>query len=404
MATYDERQEEGTRKKWWMGCCGGCLGLALCVAIAAGVWVWSLFRTHPVMAPETFVDSRAHAFAIMQVSPEDEGFLKLLKEQAQNPSSALDLTEEQKHQLREQAGQMRKNLRQMTPLQLVVLARYVGDEEPAPEGQPGEAENAAGPLAKTPNYQFSGVVSMKPYSGLVRLLVKGIISDFRNKGGRTEEYQGYDIGISPQGGCLAVARNNFMLATDKEQITRWIDAYEQGKKRDAEAKKGEEAPPAYRGPEALKTMYDRLTRTAPLLFATVNSHGEIEDALKAVQKIEPEGENKEQQEKLRKLAQVLAETDVTSSKVKRAGGMFQIKAGNTGALDLHFSCESDEFARGLLSQLEEVFRIATAESADTEVEGEVEGDRVHLTITNTNLRKTMEKWGEDQGTAGATDE
>ncbi len=371
MAFRSDSAEEQTRKKWLWGCCGGCGGLVLLSVIAVAVGLYFLLRSRPLVPPETFLSPSADAFMIIQVSPDDEDLVRMLQEFVKNPPAELELTEKQKKRLMGRADRVADDLAQVLPLNLVVTARHI---EP-------RAQAAARKFA------FGAILSIKGFSGLGRFVLKLIIGSLPQEGGRVEHYKEVDIGISQGGACLAALNNNFMFAGDTETIETWIDRIGEQELLMKQAEEGKKTVLPYEGPEALKRMFERLDRSSRLLFASLNSHGEVKAFLEALQRAELVGEGGD----AGKEVAMLVETGITSPRVHAVGGTGHIVGPDTMELQLLVECDDEEFAAALLDQLLAVLGNLAPELGIEALEGTLDGSLVRLKFSKPGLQEALHK-------------
>lgn len=399
MAGYQEPQQGRKKSKWMWGCCGGCAGVALVAAIAVGVFLYFLFRSRPVAPPETFFNTGADAMAVMQVRPENQAMANMLRQLAANPPDAMDLTPEQRQQLQSQAEQIPANLEGITPVQLVLLARHLEEpveaQEPPEGGEMEAVRDLTAGIGKKKRFQYAGAASIKPYSGLVRWLFSSLIKSYPEKGGRTETYKGITLGVPPsEKFYLAAKDNNFLFAETKDVITDWIDAIDEQEKQ--AKKEGEQALPSYEGPEALKTMYERLDRSAPLYFATSNAHGEIGDFADLLSEVETKGEDKDLEKTLRGFSELLRAAGADSEQVEALGGSFSFSDPDTALIEVYAECAGADYAQKLSTRLEDAIRKSTEGAENVSIEQESREDLAHVTVTIQNVQEALREAGKEQ--------
>ena len=399
---HDEKEQQQGKSKWMWGCCGGCAGVALVAAIGIGVVIYLMVRSRPVVPPETFFQPQSDAFAVMQLRPEHKALTRLLQEYAKNPPAGLDMTAEEKRQLRSQAEQIPKNMEKMTPLQLIILARHLetpteGAEAEVPQGTEMEAVNAfTTGLGKQKRFNYAAAASIKPYSGFLGWMVSSLIKSFPEQGGRTETYKDVTIGVPQQQRFfLAVMKNNFLFAEEKDIVTGWIDAL----KGEPKPQKDDEGAIAYSGPERLKSMYERFDRKAPLLFAINNADGEIGDFLtglreREAKKTEQEGE-KSEPSNLLKFVELLSTAGLDSDEVETFGGTFFLSGPDTGVLEFFAECQTPNYASTLSQNLKSGFQEAS-ENENLVIEAEPRGNVAHVVLRMEKLQKTLRQMAERQ--------
>jgi hypothetical protein len=399
MAGYQEPQQERKKSKWMWGCCGGCAGVALVAAIAAGVFLYFLFRSRPVAPPETFFNTGADAMAVLQVRPENQAMANMLRQLAANPPEAMDLTPEERQQLQSQAEQLPANLEGMTPVQLVLLARHLEEpveaEEPPEGGEMEAVQDLTSGIGKKKRFEYAGAAAIKPYSGIVRWIVSTLIKSYPEKGGRTETYQGVTLGVPPsEKFYLAAKDNNFLFAEKKDLITGWIDAIDEQKNQPK--KEGEQALPPYKGPEALKAMYERLDRRSPLYFATSNAHGEIGDFADMLTEVKTEGEDKSLELTLKSLAEIIRAAGADSEEVEALGGSFSLSDPDTARIEIYAECAGADSAQALSTRLEDAIRKSIEGAENVSIEQESREDLAHVTITIQKVQEALRAAGKEQ--------
>jgi hypothetical protein len=399
MAGYEEPQQERGKSRWMWGCCGGCAGLALVAAVAIGVFIYFMVRSRPVVPPQTFFNAGGDAFAVLQVRPDNEELVGMLRHMAKNPPAAMDLTEEEKRRLESQAKGIPENLAKITPLQLVFLARHV-DDPPEAKGPPKDGEmeavrSLAAGLGEKKRFEYAGAASIKPYSGFVRWIFSSLIKSFPEEGGRTETYKGITLGVPASGNFyLAAKDNNFLFAEKKDVITGWLDALEEQQERGTET--NDTALPPYTGPVALKSMYDRLNHSAPLYFATNNAHGEIGDFAAILAEYKRQGDDKELDEGLQKVSDLITSTGADAKDVEVLGGSFGLADQDTAQVEIYAECATSDYAQGLSTRLSKGIQEMLKDNENVTVKAQPRGNLARVTVTIENVQEALRKTGEQE--------
>ena len=370
MGTWRSGEVRGGRK-WFLGCCGGCLGFIVVVVVAVGILAYFAARSMPVLPPETFLDSRADALFLVRISPDDEGLVSLVKDMVENPPTGKKLTEEQVRSLRQLAGRLKGFIERFFPVNLVVTVRHDAERE---------------------KFIGSAVVSIKAWSGFARWILSAVIRSLPEEGGEIVEYKAVKVGRTKDGICLAVKENNFMLLGDMDTAKEWIDRIERQKELALQAAEGEPGVIEFEGQPLLKEMYTMLDQSAALRFASLNSHGEIGALLASLEK-------KQEDEKVAELVEVLREVGLSSPEVLAISGYGRIVSAQEAKGKAYVRCGDEAFAEKLLSRLEEVKSGLAEESSVGELELGIDGSTVSLSFSLQELReklKALQEGSEDR--------
>ena len=369
----DSEEAAGRNKsRLWMGCCGGCALILLIFIgiIAAGMYL--LYRSRPVVPPEAFFQPDADGFCVVQVDPEDEGLSALLKSIAEKPPEALDLSDEERRMLREDADEVPERLEKWSPLNLVSLLYHLEEpEEAAPQGEsfPGINDHMPPPVKKwldtrsdKRRFDKALAASLHRGGGLMRLMVTMAVRGIEEEGGKMEKYRNIQIGESADGLAIAAVDNNFMLAERTEIIQGWIDALEDT---DSDELDG------YSGPPHLENMYRRLQLPALFYFAVSNGQGEVISLLESFREMyEKEGETSSDMQR------IIQGLDLFTAELNALGGTFRIESPERAELDLYAECDSEQYARdigeGMVNMLQQL------QQYEITVEGEVDGKVAHV--------------------------
>ena len=357
MAVIDQSQKGGSGGKWLFGCCGGCLGLVVVIAVVVGIVAYFLLRSHPVLPPETFLTASADAFLVGAIKPDDKAVIALIQASARQQGQQVPKAEE-----------VAERLESLTPIQMVVLARHTEEE--------GE-------------FDLGGVGSIKPWSGLVRLLVKAIINDFPDQGGSVQEYKGVTIGTSSGGICLAAKDNNFMFAQSAEMIKEWLDRIEEA----GEVEEGATA--SYEGPVPMKEMYRQLDPTAQVRLVSSNEHGEVRAFLDWLKEAREKPAGPEEREPA--LVDQIAAAEIDWSNVTVVGGTLHIIDPDTAGMDLLIQCASEEFAEGLHGAAMEWIEQQPEEDRPEDAEVTVEGTLLKVTVKLSGLQQAVQEASQQAG-------
>jgi len=248
--------EQRRRKKWLWGCTGGCLGFIVVVAVllfvAARLVKRALERPQPIVSPEFLVTAETDAFVFATVQPDDPLMVGTTVRLLMLPAVRDKAPTREGRPLTMDADTARVNLRQIAPIQAVVLLERLGERERTGKGL---------------------IVSVRRYAPLLALLVRGVIKAQEDEGS-SSEYKEATLLIKEDGTAVAVRDNNLMLADREDLVRAWVDSLELHTPSEEQARA--EAPPAelQAGP-LLKSAHELLGRTAPIRFACGNEHGEL---------------------------------------------------------------------------------------------------------------------------------
>lgn len=358
MAVVNDQQGTGSGTKWVFGCCGGCAGLVLLVVIVVGIIAYSLFKSRPVLPPETFLTAGADAFLIAQINPDDEALIELIQENARQQGNNVP-----------KAQAISDILQRITPFHLVVIARHTEEE--------GE-------------FSVGGVASIRPWSGVMRWFVNAGISTFQKEGGSTEDYERITIGTNRQGDSLAAVDNNFMFAKDKEMIKAWIDRI--AKYEDLKEKAGEDEKPvlSYQGPAELVEMYGRLDREAQIRFVSSNEHGEIEAFLDWAEEQRESQDQPRAEDEQPGLLETLSDARIDWSGVAATGGTVRILDADVANIQLLFKCREEKFAKKLQEATREFLEEGAEEEDIEDIEVTLDGTLVKVQFKKSGVRKALQ--------------
>jgi hypothetical protein len=199
----------------------------------------------------------------------------------------------------QQIEQMKQEIETVAPIHVVITIRHHAEE--------GEFLGAV-------------AVSIRGFSNLLNLLVRGDISGMPDSGGSIQGHKGVEIGIDPDGACIAPFDNNLLVGDDLEVVKDWIDRLQEYAGLQEAAAEGEQIVLPYAGPDELKGMYERLGTSAQVRFASLNEHGEVGAFL---EDILAERSDKEAQE----TADALLEADIADTVAVAGGAMTLASAG-----------------------------------------------------------------------------
>jgi hypothetical protein len=302
-------QRQRRARRWVWGCTGGCLGCILLAALAVFLTARYLLEPVPVVPPQTFLTQQTSAFVIARVDPAvpltvvtAQALAGLLGERGADPV------------LNREA--MEACLSIFPPLQCVLMVQ---------RGASGGATH--GGLA----------VSVKRGSRLLTRLTEAEVARATQPPAQFTAYDGAKMAALAKDFFVALRKNNVMLADSQDVIKAWTDALQAAREREAE--EGSGPPPVDLSP-AFKAVYDRLDTSLPLLFASLNVHGELESLAGLAG--DPEARD------------LLERSGVLSEDIVSLAGQVRPLDANTGELTLFIECPSAQAANALVIRLAEV--------------------------------------------------
>jgi len=321
--------EQKRRKKWLWGCTGGCLGFIVVVVVLMFVGgrllKRMLERPQPMVSPELLVTAETDAFVFATVQPDDPLMLGTTVRLLMLPTIRDRAPTPEGRQLSMDADTMRVNLRQVAPIQGVVLFERLGEPERTGKGL---------------------IVSVHRYAPLLALLVRGVIKAQEDEGS-SSEYKEATLLIKEDGTAVAVRDNNLMLADREDLVRAWVDSLELHTPSEEGAPFEPPRAELQAGP-LMKSAHELLGRTAPIRFACGNAHGE----LLALMAVIPEDQGRAE----------LAATGLASPEVLCLSGQFESLNNLDAILTLFLTC-ADSGSAGQLQERLRQFADAAGDSA-----------------------------------------
>ncbi len=312
MADFERLEQQHRRRmRWLWGCTGGCLLVILLTGGLVFVFVRYLLQPVPVVPPTTFVGPRSSAFLFVRIEAGDPLMIELPARLAMSPVFQQNVPARPGGQVVRDVDQARALIEEVAPVQLVTVLEPDGEEAPLRRG---------------------GVVSLHRYSRLFGHVARGIIE--QESLAAPEQHHGALIGTTLEGRAIGMRGNNYMVADQPAMLKRWAKDLEEQRRRD------EPAPP--RMSEPLMTAYGRLDASSPILFASVNAHGELAAILAAL----PEGEAR----------QALGRAGLASPQVVSFSAELAGLNNRDAELTMFLECEAAEVAGELADRLTAVGR------------------------------------------------
>lgn len=220
----------------------------------------------------------------------------------------------------------RQMVLQTAPVQLVLIL------------QPGSAEGA---------FDRAAVLSIYRYSRLYGLVARSYMENAAGGAqARTSEYRGALTAVTPDGRALGIFQNNYMAADQTPVIPYWVDRVIEERAR--QKRPGPQQPLEMNAKEQLKAAYGRLDAADPVLFACLNSRGELALLLSLM----PQGDPRA----------LLEESGLAAKRVVSLGGELKGINDRDAALTLFLECADASFAAQLQAALTQVARAYAAQS------------------------------------------
>lgn len=314
--------ESRRRRRWVWGCTGGCLGFIVAAGALVAGFIWYLRCPQPVVPPETFVTPDTGAVLFVRVEPDNPLMVEAAVRLAMLRVVWEKVPTKEGRKLQMDAEAARDAVLRAAPLQVVVLLQ--------PGQEPGRFDTGA-------------VFSVHKFSRAYAMAVRGVIKR-RAQDGTVSEHNGATVFVNGDGKVLAVRGNNYMTADREEIVTQWMARLEQQRAREERWPEGEQPVPELDADAPVRAAYERLDRKLPILFACVNSHGE----LAALLSLAPDGETR----------QALVAAGAASPNVVSVSGQIEGLDYPDAALRLYVECSDAGFAERLQEALEELVQAA----------------------------------------------
>ena len=315
MDVHLPEKKASSATKWLLGCGLGCGTLVAAVIVGIVLLVAWVKRAHPVPPPEAFLTPTASSFAILQIRPDDEALIAMLEQQVENAPADVKRKIRSGGPTGQQVEQMRQNLETVTPIHVVVAVR------------PGSEEG---------EFLWSVAISIKGYGNVLNLFMRKVVSGMPGSGGSIQKHKDVEIGVDPDGTCIAPVDNNLLVGDDLEVVKDWIDRLQEYAGLQEAAAEGEQVVLPYRGPDELKGMYERLGTSAQVRFASLNERGEVEAFLEHILAERPEKAAQE-------IAEALLEAGVADA-VAIAGGSLTLASADAAEFRLLLEGRDEEAA------------------------------------------------------------
>ena len=247
-------QDTRRRRKWLWGCGAGCLGFLVVLVVAGYIGYRYLMAPTPIVPAQAFTDAGTKTFLTVRIEADDEAMLDALatlsgKREFQELASGGDTPRE--------GGFAADRLATLAPFQLALVCTA-----------DAEAEQDATAV----------IVSVSRGGRLVAGIAGASASKFVQPGEQAEEHGGVPI-IPTTGGFMAPIKNSLIMASTRRLATLYVDRFNE----QWPALQGDgEPPPAppLDGPAELADIYARLDAGAPVVFAAVNTGGELNKIVK----------------------------------------------------------------------------------------------------------------------------